>query len=934
MKGVLKGLSIGSLLVICALISINQDVFATTAVRPTDDEMVIGARAIVRGKVVGIESSIDKNTGKIYTYITVKVQEVIKGQIEQRRIVLKELGGQVGDHAMSIYGNPQFKRGERVFLYLDTWADGSLRTYQMFLGKFSIITDPQSGERIVTREMSSENVTILPRPGGEPRGSSTDKMLLSAYTEMITAKRVNNQDASRSFEARYYRGIPIKSKPPEFAEVSSKGDVSTEFTLLGNVRWFEPDSNQPVVYSVNPHPPDDPSVPQLTVPQTDVAAAANAWSVVPGCALRIAYSGLQDNCYTVTGNPGINVVSNNCDGRNAPSASCSGILAWGGWSAGSWETKVVNGTNFSRITQGFISFNPYAICYFGDHCDVQEITTHELGHALGLSHSADSNATMFAYAHFDGRCASVKTDDMNGITFIYPGSGGGPGPLTINTTSLPNGTVNASYNQGLLATGGTLPYSWSLVAGQGSLPAGLTLSSSGVISGTPSATGTSNFTVNVTDAASGSQQKALSIVVSNPGVPLSSQFVSQSVPTALQPNQSFNANVKFLNTGTQTWSGSNFWLVSQNPALNQTWGGNGVPLSAYSIAPGQQLDLTFTAFAPSQSGTYNFQWQLYQNGGVGFFGEMTANVAIQVGTVTATDDAVFVSQSVPTSMAMGQGYSVTVTMQNSGTTTWSAASGYKLASQNAVDNTTWGMNRVSLPGSVAPGAQVSFTFNVNAPTVTNSYNFQWRMIHEGSASFGAMSTNVSVSVQRYSDVLPSNPYYAYIEKIAQLTITNGCAAGKYCPNDPVPRDQMAVFIERVIGQFNPPMPASQVFSDVPTNYWSYSFVGDFATRGITGGCAVAMYCPGDLVLREQMAVFMERANGRPNPPFPSSQRFVDVPPDRWSYSHIDSFVANGLSGGILDVIKMDCNSDGLHFCPTRPLTRAEMAAWMVIAFNL
>jgi hypothetical protein len=35
-----------------------------------------------------------------------------------------------------------------------------------------------------------------------------------------------------------------------------------------------------------------------------------------------------------------------------------------------------------------------------------------------------------------------------------------------------------------------------------------------------------------------------------------------------------------------------------------------------------------------------------------------------------------------------------------------------------------------------------------------------------------------------------------------------------------------------------------------------------------------------------------------------------------------------------DVLKMGCNADGLHFCPSQPLTRGEMAAWLVIAFNL
>ncbi len=85
-------------------------------------------------------------------------------------------------------------------------------------------------------------------------------------------------------------------------------------------------------------------------------------------------------------------------------------------------------------------------------------------------------------------------------------------PLTVTTTSLVGGAVGTSYSQTLTAIGGTPPYSWSLSAG--TLPAGLTLAAAtGVILGVPTTTGTSNFTVLVTDSVSGTATKALSIVI-------------------------------------------------------------------------------------------------------------------------------------------------------------------------------------------------------------------------------------------------------------------------------------------------------------------------------------------------------------------------------------------------------------------------------------
>jgi putative Ig domain-containing protein len=82
--------------------------------------------------------------------------------------------------------------------------------------------------------------------------------------------------------------------------------------------------------------------------------------------------------------------------------------------------------------------------------------------------------------------------------------------LSITTTTLPGGTVGLAYSEGLQATGGTGILVWS---SGGSLPANLTLSPAGIISGTPTNTGTSNFTVMVTDGSQSDSQN-LSIDVS------------------------------------------------------------------------------------------------------------------------------------------------------------------------------------------------------------------------------------------------------------------------------------------------------------------------------------------------------------------------------------------------------------------------------------
>jgi hypothetical protein len=110
---------------------------------------------------------------------------------------------------------------------------------------------------------------------------------------------------------------------------------------------------------------------------------------------------------------------------------------------------------------------------------------------------------------------SVRVADIVGNSdgTVYPMTVTGP-PISITTTSLANATIAVSYSGSVQATGGVPPYAFSVITG--SLPAGLSLAADGTITGTPTAAGTSNFTVQVTDAAlnpQGKSTRALSITV-------------------------------------------------------------------------------------------------------------------------------------------------------------------------------------------------------------------------------------------------------------------------------------------------------------------------------------------------------------------------------------------------------------------------------------
>jgi hypothetical protein len=196
----------------------------------------------------------------------------------------------------------------------------------------------------------------------------------------------------------------------------------------------------------------------------------------------------------------------------------------------------------------------------------------------------------------------------------------------------------------------------------------------------------------------------------------------------------------------------------------------------------------------------------------------------------------------------------------------------------------------------------------------------------------------------FYDVPRHHWYYDYINKIAMRSVTLGCGGGNYCPdNTPenptlglVTRGQMAAFLIRARGEFDPPMPATQRFADVPPSNPFYKFIDRMAVLGITLGCDTTgqIYCPDGFVTRGEIATFLERAVNRTNPPIPPSQRFSDVLPGHTFYRFIDSFVVNNLSRGIMNVVKNKCvpNND-LFFCPQRHITRDEMAAFLVIQFQ-
>lgn len=146
-----------------------------------------------------------------------------------------------------------------------------------------------------------------------------------------------------------------------------------------------------------------------------------------------------------------------------------------------------------------------------------------------------------------------------------------PPTLTIGAASFANGQSGTAYTASLLALGGTPGYTWTLQSG--SLPAGLSLSSAGAISGTPTSAGISSFTVAVADSGLPAQSAILSsvITITAPPAPPASAAKIYLYPTApVAPRGSYQtvtAVVTGSNDKTVTWTSDGGTIVGTNPCV-------------------------------------------------------------------------------------------------------------------------------------------------------------------------------------------------------------------------------------------------------------------------------------------------------------------------------------------------------------------------------
>lgn len=191
----------------------------------------------------------------------------------------------------------------------------------------------------------------------------------------------------------------------------------------------------------------------------------------------------------------------------------------------------------------------------------------------------------------------------------------------------------------------------------------------------------------------------------------------------------------------------------------------------------------------------------------------------------------------------------------------------------------------------------------------------------------------AVEADGYSDVGEAGPHSPSIHALSSggldLLAGTDCAPGSFCPDDPLLRWVMAVWLVRVLDGEDPdpsgedPDPSGESrFADVGSAEWWAPFTDRLAVLGVTAGCRTDPpgYCPQRPVTRGQMASFLSKAFDLPEG---SGGRFSDVS-DSPHTDGIYKLAAAGITVG-----------DGQgRFYPGRPVTRGQMATFLARALQL
>lgn len=290
----------------------------------------------------------------------------------------------------------------------------------------------------------------------------------------------------------------------------------------------------------------------------------------------------------------------------------------------------------------------------------------------------------------------------------------------------------------------------------------------------------------------------------------------------------------------------------------------------------------------------------------------TGTLGVATTTVTVSSSPCSIGLTPGTRLFSAGGGSGTVGVSVGGGCNWTATT----------DSPSW----ISFQNGANTGSgNGSFVFNVS----TNLSRARLGTVTVGNQSFKVMEDG-STSAPVFNDMPPSSPYFDYVSLMSSYGITAGCSTNPplYCPDTPVTRAQMAVFIVAA-GMVVTGTPLTYAptpyFQDMADTSGYFPFVQKIKEAGITAGCSAnpPLFCPDTSITQGQMAVFMITSwmlvNNVSSFTNTTTPYFSDVPSTHPFFRFIQKMRDMGFWNGC---------GNGLY-CDTAPVTRGEMSPMVI-----